>query len=308
MHGIVKAAEALIGCPEVIEGSYEKGSTYWCIFCSCDVPRHAQDGLVTLKLAMFIEHLCSASHKQASIKYYRTHNGDPEKIKQRLVFSDEDYSRFKTNLTEALDQFENKAHADLQESAAKIRRLEKEHLQHTQDTPPQPDHPQSKSPQGRSSDWNSDMQARTSDQQQQQNLRGVQILGRVRTKGVISSGGLTSISTNTKQASTEGNIHTGAPPPWLTADSHDAGTSSVIGPVEDDFIKHLKREKKKKLNPNRVGANFDHLTPTNEEWLPSFGRVWNSGRRWQSRHQYRKEKKDEGRQRRKAPHTESKPP
>ncbi|XP_063960241.1 centrosomal AT-AC splicing factor-like [Lytechinus pictus] len=155
----VKAAEALIGCPEVIEGSYEKGSTYWCIFCSCDVPRHAQDGLVTLKLAMFIEHLCSASHKQASIKYYRTHNGDPDKIKQRLVFSDEDYSTFKTNLTQALDQFENKAHADLQESAAKIRRLEKEHLQHAQDTPPETDL-QSKSPQGRFSDGSSDMQAR----------------------------------------------------------------------------------------------------------------------------------------------------
>ncbi|KAL3249857.1 hypothetical protein MRX96_055792 [Rhipicephalus microplus] len=42
------------------------------------------------------------------------------------------------------------------------------------------------------------------------------------------------------------------------------------------------------------GANFDHFSKTSEEWLPSFGRVWNFGRRWQSRSQYRKEEKAAG--------------
>lgn len=55
------------------------------------------------------------------------------------------------------------------------------------------------------------------------------------------------------------------------------------------WIRNLKcwiteeQEKLKKLPPNRVGANFDHSSHTDANWLPSFGRVWNSGRRWQSR-------------------------
>lgn len=49
------------------------------------------------------------------------------------------------------------------------------------------------------------------------------------------------------------------------------------------FLLSEEQEKLKKLPPNRVGANFDHSSHTDANWLPSFGRVWNSGRRWQSR-------------------------
>ncbi|KAH7945985.1 hypothetical protein HPB49_018671 [Dermacentor silvarum] len=96
----------------------------------------------------------------------------------------------------------------------------------------------------------------------------------------------------------KGNIHTGAKPPWLCEDSEEEDeeeatmakrpcigevSKAPIGPTMEDFQKHLFLEKRKKLNPNRVGANFDHFSETSEEWLPSFGRVWNFGRRWQSR-------------------------
>lgn len=49
------------------------------------------------------------------------------------------------------------------------------------------------------------------------------------------------------------------------------------------FVLPEEQEKLRKLPPNRVGANFDHSSHTDANWLPSFGRVWNSGRRWQSR-------------------------
>nr|XP_037279644.1 centrosomal AT-AC splicing factor-like [Rhipicephalus microplus] len=106
-----------------------------------------------------------------------------------------------------------------------------------------------------------------------------------------------------------GNIHTGAKPPWLYEESEEDDdeepttpkrpcigevSKTPIGPTMEDFQKHLFLEKRKKLNPNRVGANFDHFSKTSEEWLPSFGRVWNFGRRWQSRSQYRKEEKAAG--------------
>ncbi|XP_064470566.1 centrosomal AT-AC splicing factor-like isoform X2 [Ornithodoros turicata] len=104
----------------------------------------------------------------------------------------------------------------------------------------------------------------------------------------------------------KGNIFSGARPPWLDgSDDDDDGTletaaqptigeisNSPIGPSGDDFRKQVEKEKRNRLNPNRVGANFDHDSATSEDWLPSFGRVWNFGRRWQSRHQYRKEEKE----------------
>lgn len=46
----------------------------------------------------------------------------------------------------------------------------------------------------------------------------------------------------------------------------------------------VEKERKRKLNPKRVGANFDHSAETSEDWLPSFGRVWNHGPRWRSRY------------------------
>ncbi|NXT70742.1 CCD84 protein, partial [Chaetops frenatus] len=79
----------------------------------------------------------------------------------------------------------------------------------------------------------------------------------------------------------KGNVHTGAKPPWLTEE--EDGSKQQIGPSYEDFLKHKEKQKLKKLPMERVGANFDHTSQTSDSWLPSFGRVWNHGRRWQSR-------------------------
>ncbi|XP_072774334.1 centrosomal AT-AC splicing factor isoform X2 [Taeniopygia guttata] len=84
----------------------------------------------------------------------------------------------------------------------------------------------------------------------------------------------------------KGNVHTGAKPPWLTEEEDG---SKQIGPSYEEFLKHKEKQKLKKLPAERVGANFDHTSQTSDSWLPSFGRVWNHGRRWQSRHQFRTE-------------------
>lgn len=65
----------------------------------------------------------------------------------------------------------------------------------------------------------------------------------------------------------------------------------IIGPTINDLVKHVEKQKKKGLNPKRVGAAFNHKAVTTSNWLPSFGRVWNQGRRKQSRFQYESEKK-----------------
>uniref|UniRef100_A0A8C8RW29 Coiled-coil domain containing 84 n=1 Tax=Pelusios castaneus TaxID=367368 RepID=A0A8C8RW29_9SAUR len=86
----------------------------------------------------------------------------------------------------------------------------------------------------------------------------------------------------------KGNVHTGAKPPWLMQDEETFGSTQQIGPSYEEFLKE-KEKKQKKLPAARVGANFDHTSETSEGWLPSFGRVWNHGRRWQSRHQFKAE-------------------
>ncbi|EHH23495.1 hypothetical protein EGK_06970 [Macaca mulatta] len=85
-----------------------------------------------------------------------------------------------------------------------------------------------------------------------------------------------------------GNIHSGATPPWMIQDEYIGGNQE-IGPSYEEFLKEKEKQKLKKLPPDRVGANFDHSSRTSAGWLPSFGRVWNNGRRWQSRHQFKTE-------------------
>ncbi|NXO53419.1 CCD84 protein, partial [Aramus guarauna] len=88
----------------------------------------------------------------------------------------------------------------------------------------------------------------------------------------------------------KGNVHTGAKPPWLTEEEEEEdGSKQQIGPSYEEFLKQKEKQKLKKLPAERVGANFDHTSQTGDSWLPSFGRVWNHGRRWQSRHQFRTE-------------------
>ncbi|NXI98822.1 CCD84 protein, partial [Psophia crepitans] len=90
----------------------------------------------------------------------------------------------------------------------------------------------------------------------------------------------------------KGNIHTGAKPPWLTEEEEEEeeeGSKRPIGPSYEEFLRQKEKQKLKKLPAERVGANFDHTSQTGDSWLPSFGRVWNHGRRWQSRHQFRTE-------------------
>nr|XP_047919435.1 centrosomal AT-AC splicing factor isoform X2 [Anser cygnoides] len=87
----------------------------------------------------------------------------------------------------------------------------------------------------------------------------------------------------------KGNVHTGAKPPWLTEEDEGDGSEQQIGPSYEEFLRQKDKQKLKKLPADRVGANFDHTSQTGDSWLPSFGRVWNHGRRWQSRHQFRAE-------------------
>ncbi|CAK7336721.1 unnamed protein product [Dovyalis caffra] len=103
-----------------------------------------------------------------------------------------------------------------------------------------------------------------------------------------------------------GNVHTGAPPPWLEATEENQlnvqqkPISSRSVPVSN------KSGKSHKLNPKRVGAAWAERrkmememekrgemvkSDCNANWLPNFGRVWQSGSRKESRKEFEKEKR-----------------
>uniref|UniRef100_A0A9I9CEE6 TITAN-like protein n=1 Tax=Cucumis melo TaxID=3656 RepID=A0A9I9CEE6_CUCME len=102
-----------------------------------------------------------------------------------------------------------------------------------------------------------------------------------------------------------GNVHSGMLPPWLEK-PEDSGFNVQIRPMVRGGVFSLKESaKSKKLNPKRVGAAWAEKRKMELEmekrgeivqsyddknWLPNFGRVWQSGSRKESRKEFEKEK------------------
>ena len=101
-----------------------------------------------------------------------------------------------------------------------------------------------------------------------------------------------------------GNVHSGAPPPWLEA-ADQTLLNDHVKPALRSFISSDKSQKSRKLNPKRVGAAWAEKRKMELEkekrgeivksdfdtnWLPNFGRVWQSGSRKESRKEFEIEK------------------
>ena len=101
-----------------------------------------------------------------------------------------------------------------------------------------------------------------------------------------------------------GNVHSGAPPPWLEA-ADQTLLNDQVKPALSSFISSDKSQKSRKLNPKRVGAAWAEKRKMELEkekrgeivksdfdtnWLPNFGRVWQSGSRKESRKEFEIEK------------------
>ncbi|XP_062450691.1 centrosomal AT-AC splicing factor isoform X2 [Rhea pennata] len=247
----VEAARAAIGGAAVRRcEAAEPERRVWCLCCGRDVPRDGRRGGLALPHAALLQHLAG----------------------------------FTESLARALAAYEEREEERVREMAARIREAERrrqEALQAALETEPQPQlcagpalH---NSTTGHRGDISHDAeQPGPSGMQQAPDLNWMEpghaltFIGHQETEG-------------------RGNIHTGARPPWLIQEEEEAGNQQQIGPSYEEFLKQKEKQKLKKLPADRVGANFDHTSQTGDSWLPSFGRVWNHGRRWQSRHQFRAE-------------------
>eukprot|EP01121_Diplochlamys_sp_Union-15-3_P008552 TRINITY_DN2277_c0_g1_i2.p1 TRINITY_DN2277_c0_g1~~TRINITY_DN2277_c0_g1_i2.p1 ORF type:complete len:213 (+),score=53.64 TRINITY_DN2277_c0_g1_i2:388-1026(+) len=90
----------------------------------------------------------------------------------------------------------------------------------------------------------------------------------------------------------EGNVHSGAIPPWMKQD--DDKTNADLEALLEKFRKQ-ERERKKKKNPNRVGADFVmkqlYKHKASEDWLPNFGGVWQPGPRSLTKKEFQERKR-----------------
>ncbi|XP_035299502.1 coiled-coil domain-containing protein 84 isoform X3 [Cricetulus griseus] len=229
-------------------------------------------------------------HKKATNKFWWENKANAQ-MKEKFLISPQDYARFKKSMVKSLDSYEEKEDEVIKEMAAQIREIEQsrqEVVRSVLEPQAEPDPDEGSSALG---SWeaanglaplsfshvaSSSQQVSHLDPQRVPELDWMEtgqhltFIGHQDTPGV-------------------GNIHSGATPPWMIQEEEHSSGNLPIGPSYEEFLKEKEKQKLKKLPPERVGANFDHSSNTSAGWLPSFGRVWNNGRRWQSRHQFKTE-------------------
>ncbi|XP_069803295.1 centrosomal AT-AC splicing factor [Dendropsophus ebraccatus] len=285
----VAAARKMIKCATVVKyDPQEHEQKFWCYCCEEEVIKHTSDGNLTVLFGGMLEHMYRPEHIKAVNKYWWTHCGEV-KLKVHFVLTHDEYERFKSSVTKALESFEETENILVKQIATQIREAEQSRMEMLKTLL----EPETQLTGAEDEVWSESEQVPCS----------ITSLADFENPGpsnqqplpneapVMADASLTFIGQQVM--SDKGNVHTGALPPWMLPDE-DTENPQDIGPSIEGFLKHKEKMTLKKLPPNRVGANFDHNAPTDEGWLPSFGRVWNSGRRWQSRHQYRKEAGNNG--------------
>ncbi|XP_067261596.1 coiled-coil domain-containing protein 84 isoform X2 [Chanodichthys erythropterus] len=283
----VKEARRTIKNPQVDKYSPHHDVKFWCYCCSLEVQTHVTDSNISVMYGGLLEHMSTPEHRKNTHKFWWDNKADP-KLRDKFIITEEETERFKAEVSKALEQFEEKEDVFIKQQAAVIRSQEQHRLEVLQSlSEPDPELLQPAELDRCSNKQTARSHSRSYEMEAQPGPSHKDLASHSQWSEPVL--GLTFIGY--QDASSSGNVHTGAVPPWLLEEpNEDSGSGQQeMGPSLQEFLKHKEQEKLKKLPPNRVGANFDHSSHTDANWLPSFGRVWNSGRRWQSRHQFREE-------------------
>ncbi|XP_026937906.1 centrosomal AT-AC splicing factor isoform X4 [Sagmatias obliquidens] len=299
----VEAARKAVRAAQVERYVPEHERCCWCLCCGCEVRKHLSHGNLTVLHGGLLEHLASPEHKKATNRFWWENKAEFQ-MKEKFLISPQDYARFKKSMVKSLDSYEEREDEVIKEMAAQIREVEhsrQEVVRSVLEPQTVPDPEEGSSAPGSWKGTNSQV-ASTSQQPSYVDLPPAPELDWMETGQPLTFIG------HHQDTPGIGNIHSGATPPWMVQDEDCSSGNQQIGPSYEEFLKeskltnsemvmgslslptHVKlliveeKQKLKKLPPDRVGANFDHNSSTGAGWLPSFGRVWNNGRRWQSRY------------------------
>lgn len=269
---------------------------FWCHCCNGDAKKHITNESLAVLYGGLLEHFASLEHLKQTNKFWWEHKAD-KKLKEKFLLSGDVYEKFKIAVAKAVENYEEKEDEYIKQEAEYIREVDRRRQEVVQAAfEPQTEQHSIDGRLAFAATHDGHVLGSYIAEQAEAGPSGVDNTSH---SGDMTNGqALTFIGNQFQISKSEaGNIHTGATPPWLL-NEEDAETPKPIGPSYEEFLQQKEREKLKKLPPNRVGANFNHLSETDDSWLPSFGRVWNDGRRWQSRHQFRLEEGKKSRKRR----------
>ncbi|XP_051974830.1 centrosomal AT-AC splicing factor-like [Xyrauchen texanus] len=284
----VKEARRTIKNPQVEKYSPNHDDKLWCYCCGLEVQKHVTDSNITVLHGGLLEHMSTIEHRKNTHKFWWENKGDP-KLRDKFIVTKEETDRFKSEVTKALEQFEENGDVFIKKQAAVIRSQVQHRLEVLQAlSEPDPDLLQP----AELGQHNNEHTARSSHSgTYEMGVLSESSHDNLASHSQWNESGLGITFIGYQDSSSSGNVHTGAVPPWLLEEPDEGSGSGQqeMGPSLQEFLKHKEHEKLQKLPPNRVGANFNHSSHTDANWLPSFGSVWNSGRRWQSKHQFREE-------------------
>ncbi|XP_026068196.1 centrosomal AT-AC splicing factor isoform X1 [Carassius auratus] len=283
----VKEAKRTIKNPQVEKYSPDHDEKFWCYCCALEVQKHVTDSNISVLYGGLLEHMSTPEHRTNTHKFWWDNKADP-KLRDKFIITEEETERFKSEVSKALEQFEEKEDVFIKQQAAVIRSQEQLRLEVLQSlSEPDPDLVHPAEVDQHSSQHTASSHSHSYEMEPQPGPSHEDFASHSQ----WNEPGFNLTFIGYQDSSSSGNVHTGAVPPWLLEEPDEAPGSGrqEMGPSLQGFLKHKEQEKLKKLPANRVGANFDHSSHTDANWLPSFGRVWNSGRRWQSRHQFREE-------------------
>ena len=305
----IKEIRLFLQNPTIEGGQCGQGKcTFWCHFCKNKVSKHVTDNFKTILYGGVLEHLSSDEHSDAIERYWHI-NGIEKKTKFAFIISKVDLDLYKKKLVTIVDQYDEKEikqtkklalQIKLQEDSRKVaaykdfdnltvnpvvyRTVKNQHniLQN-----PTGFHDGIRVWKGGIVKYKDNSNQVIQCKYNAKTSKKISCNSKSIVHTVDAQGeGLTSI--RVKSNIQQGNIHTGGRPPWLCDEKLEPVMNNIIGPSQLNYNEHIEQVKRSKLNPNRVGANFDHCINNtgDSNWLPSFGRVWNEGARWKSRRQY----------------------
>ncbi|NWY06783.1 CCD84 protein, partial [Nothoprocta ornata] len=223
-------------------------------------------------------------HRRATERFWREHHAEAA-LRPRFLVTAEEYARFSEALARALAAHEEREDERIREMAARIREAERRQQETVRAAlevgaaPAAEPYPALAAAPLAGRSRGGGLGVDSARDAQQPGPSGMQEVPDLN----WMEPGHTLTFIGHQETEGKGNIHTGAKPPWLIEEEEEVGSQQQIGPSYEEFLKEKEKQKLKKLPADRVGANFDHTSETGASWLPSFGRVWNQGRRWQSR-------------------------
>uniref|UniRef100_A0A673IUA9 Coiled-coil domain-containing protein 84-like n=1 Tax=Sinocyclocheilus rhinocerous TaxID=307959 RepID=A0A673IUA9_9TELE len=124
----VKEARRTIKNPQVEKYSPHHEEKFWCYCCALEVQKHVTDSNISVLYGGLLEHMSTPEHRKNTHKFWWDNKAEP-KLRDKFIITEEETERFKSEVSKALEQFEEKEDVLIKQQAAVIRSQEQHRLE-----------------------------------------------------------------------------------------------------------------------------------------------------------------------------------